>query len=523
MADYSSVPHAPGCYMFSDKRERIIYVGKAKDLQKRVGSYFQKRGHDAKTELLVSQIYGIDFIVTTNEIEALILENNLIKKNQPKFNISLKDSKRYAYLMLTDEKFPRLLLARKRQGKGRFFGPFVSAQERDYVRSFVIKAFKIRTCKKMPKRPCLRFHIDLCKAPCIGNISLEDYNARVHDASRVLKGRTDSIIRSLNSRMKQHSESMEYELALEIREQVRGLEYLAQRQMMERQEKHDEDVINFIEKGGDVFLALFNVLHGTMLSKHEYTFAAHGDYLEEFIVQYYSEHPIPKVIIVPIQLDGALEGFLSSKAGRNVRLQVPLKGEKKMLLDLVYRNVEMTFFSEQLKLEALMKALRLQEMPKVIECFDISHLSGTFIVGSMVQFRGGKPDKSNYRRFRVRTVEKIDDFASIFEVVRRRYRRLMDERSQMPNLIVIDGGKGQLSAALEALSSIEVKIPVISLAKRLEEIFVPGLVFPIRLDKKDKALQFLQQVRDEAHRFAISYNRLLRSKGIRESQSRSQP
>jgi len=514
MIDTGEIPHEPGCYLYKDKRGRIIYIGKAGDLKKRVSSYFTKNNHDAKTEQLVSVIDSVDFIVTENETEALVLESNLIKKHQPKYNVNLKDSKRYAYLQLTDEEYPRLLLARKRDNKGRFFGPFVSAAEREYVRNLVIKTFHIRTCKRLPKKPCLRFHIKLCKAPCVGLVSKESYNSEIAIAQMVLRGRVKELIKKLETKMQRFSEGQLYEHAMEAREQINALIYLNERQNMERQKKYDEDVINFVVRDDVVYLSLFNVHRGMLHNKQEYIFDATPEFLNDFLMQYYDEHDIPKELILPKKIDTVLHSYLERKLGQRLRINVPQKGEKKQLLTLVSKNIDMSFFGDLEKVQALQKAVKLQDPPEVIECFDISHISGSATAGSMVQFRNGKPDKSNYRRFRIETVDGVDDFKALQEVVRRRYVRLKKENAPFPDLIVIDGGKGQLSACMQILTKLELKIPMISLAKRFEEIYFPGLSIPLRLDKKGVALRYLQQIRDEAHRFAIKYNRLLRSKEL---------
>jgi excinuclease ABC subunit C len=284
---------------------------------------------------------------------------------------------------------------------------------------------------------------------------------------------------------------------------------------MERQKKYDEDIINYLIREGKVYLTLFNIHHGMLLNKKEFVFDDQEDLLDNFIKQYYSENEIPKEIIIPKITDPSISDFLSKLKGSSVRIVAPKKGEKKELLELVKKNIEISNFGDIEMLEALKNKLKMNETPYVIECFDISHLSGTSTVGSMVQFRNAKPDKSNYRRFKIRSVVGIDDFAAINEVVRRRYSRLKNEGTEMPNLIVIDGGKGQLKAAMDALRKLDVRIPIISIAKRLEEIYVPGRDAPFRWSRKDKALQIIQKIRDEAHRFAIKYNRLLRSREIR--------
>lgn len=506
------IPSSPGCYFFLDESKKIIYVGKAKDLRKRVTNYFTKKDHDHKTQIMIEQIKGYDFIATNTEVEALILENNLIKKNSPKYNIDLKDSKRYAYLELTNEKFPRLIIARKTKSDGKLYGPFTSGQKRDYIMDFLIKNFKIRTCSVLPKKPCLRYHIGLCDAPCVGLIDEKDYMENIKAAEMVLNGKTHEIIKMLEVKMKEYSKNKNYESAQVIKNKIEALEYLEEKQNMERQKKYDEDVINYVVKQNKVHLILFNVHRGILENKRDFEFDFKDNFFEEFIVQYYSENPIPQEIIVPEEVDNSLEEYLTKIKGKNVKFNVAKKGEKKDLLELVLKNIELNFFIDEEKLVDLQKRLNMQNTPKVIECFDISHLSGTSTVASMVQFRNAKPYKQNYRRFKIRSVSGIDDFASIAEVVRRRYKKLIAENQRMPDLIIIDGGIGQLNFALNELKKLNLKIPIISIAKQFEEIYTPEKEKPLKLDKTTSALKLIQNIRDEAHRFAIKYNRLLRSK-----------
>lgn len=514
--ELSKIPNNPGCYLFLDKDKNIIYIGKAKNLHKRVSSYFNKKDHDEKTKVMLSQVDTIDFIVTNSEVEALVLENNLIKKNFPKYNINLKDSKRYAYLEIVNEKFPRLLVARKTKSDGKLFGPFTSGANRDYVKEILTKTFKIRTCNKLPKKPCLRYHLGLCYAPCAGKQSEEDYNKNIRAVEAVLKGNTRHIIKNLGRAMQNSANVQDYELALKYRDQINSLKILEEKQNMERQKKYDEDIINYVINKGQIHLMLFNINKGTLENKQEFEFEENEEFLEEFLIQYYSENSVPGELILPDKISGAIGEFLRSKRGKKLVVNVPQKGEKKELLDLVKKNIEIQLFGDTDKLEELKNRLDLQDTPLVIECFDISHLGGTATVGSMVQFRNAKPDKSNYRRFKIKTVEGIDDFAAMGEVIRRRYFRLLQNKESFPNLVLIDGGAGQLHSAIEELEKLGIKVPIIALAKKEEEIYVPGKKMPIKLDKKNKGLLLLTSIRDEAHRFAIKYNRLLRSKKLRE-------
>ncbi|RXE55265.1 excinuclease ABC subunit C [Methanoculleus taiwanensis] len=514
MIDRARIPEDPGCYLFSDSEGAVIYVGKAKNLKKRVSSYFQKRDLDAKTRRMVETAVSVDFIVTDTEVEALLLENTLIKKHRPKFNIDLKDSKGYAYIRVTDEPFPRIHISRTMTGTGSFYGPFVSARERDEVLRLLKTTFRLRSCRQLPKRACLRSHIGSCSAPCIGKITEEEYGERVRRAEAVLKGDIVGLIQHLRVEMAERAAGDEFEKALELRDQIAALERLTERQNVQRQKTYDEDVINYIVSEGTVYLMLFNVHTGMLAEKHEFVFEYAEGFLEEFLARYYAEREPPKELILPEPVDESIAGYLTHLRGNRVRTTVPQRGEKKKLLDLVRKNIEIGFFGDRIKLEALRELLNLSKIPTVIECFDISHLAGTAMVGSMVQFRDGRPDKRNYRRFRIRSVKGIDDFAAMAEVVRRRYARQKDEGRELPDLIVIDGGKGQLSAATAELGNLGLVIPIIGIAKREEEIYVPGESDPLPLNRREKASLFIQEIRDEAHRFALAYHKTLRKKAM---------
>lgn len=512
MIDISLIPTSPGCYLYSDKKN-IIYIGKAKNLKKRVSSYFN-RNLDSKTNALVKNISKVDFIATNSEVEALILENTLIKKHQPKYNINLKDSKQFACLAITDELYPRLVLDRKHEGEKRF-GPYTSGQMRDELKELLIKTFKVRTCSKLPKKECLRYHIGLCSAPCIKAITEKQYLESVRNIELVLKGKTKDLIVELTNSMKQYAKEEKFELALENRKQIEALNWLEERQNMIRQKGYDEDIINYVKKDDKIYIILFNVHKGILENKQSFILNTTDidksqDIFEEFILRYYTEEKVPKEIILPHDINNSIIEAVNNIRKTNLRIMVPKIGEKKHLLELVNKNIELQFFASDTALYELQRYLKLQNLPEIIECFDISHLAGTNTVASLVQFRQGIPDKSNYRRFKIKSVQGIDDFASIAEVVKRRYTRLLNETQRMPDLIVIDGGKGQLHAALDELRKLELRIPIISIAKKLEEIYVPGLPYPINIPPRTKALKILQRIRDEAHRFAIDYNKKLR-------------
>jgi len=514
MFDLKKIPNNPGCYIFKDKRNIVIYVGKAKNLKKRIKTYFQGKNLDKKTQYMIEKINNLDYFVTDNEVEAFILENTLIKRYQPQFNIRMKDAKSHSYIKITDEKYPRIVIARRKVGKGRYFGPFVSANERDYILHFIKKTFKLRTCKKLKKKPCLRNQINLCEAPCVGLISEKDYNSKIYKIKKILSGKTNDLIKELELEMKKLSEKKKFEQAIKTRNEIQSLKNLQERQNVKREKKYDEDIINYLKKDEEIYLLLFNVYKGTLFNKKEFIFSYNDDFFEEFIIQYYSENKIPKEVIIPKKIGQSVKLFLEKKRGNNVKITIPNKGEKKQLIDLVLKNIQVTFFSNFEKIKSLQETLKLNNPPEIIECFDISHLSGTSTVGSMIQYRLGKPDKNNYRRFKIKTVDGIDDFTAIAEIVRRRYTRLKNEKQKLPDLIIIDGGRGQLNFSYKELEKLNLNIPIISIAKKFEEIYIPGKINPLKLDKKDKALQYIQEIRNETHRFAIKYNRLLRKKEL---------
>jgi len=522
MIDPSTLPGNPGCYLFSDENGTIIYVGKAKNLKKRVTSYFQKTDQDQKTRNLVTRIASVSVMVTNTETEALLLENNLIKKHQPKYNIDLKDAKRFAYIELTRDPFPRIGFARRTSaGDATYFGPFVSASERDAVLRVIKRVFTLRSCKKMPKRACLRHHMKSCSAPCIGLISQEDYQKQVERVTALLKGKSGELLATLRSEMAERSAAQDYEGALVLRNQIAAIEHLSERQHVERPKETDQDVIAYTIADDTVYLMVFSVEKGLLSGKQEYSFDNHEDFFEEFLVQYYADRKPPAELILPHKVDEALSGYLSEQKGRNVQVTVPKIGEKKKMLELVEKNIEHSFLKNDLKVKDLQATLDLPDPPEVIECFDISHLSGTSMVGSMVQFRSGIPDKKNYRRFKIKTIEGVDDVASIAEVVKRRYHRLIEENTDLPDLIILDGGKGQLSAAQEVLQGLDLGIPLIAIAKKDEDVYLPGEMLPRRLDPKGMALRYIQEIRNEAHRFAIAYHKLLRGKKMTGDCSRS--
>ncbi len=493
-SEISFLPESPGCYLFKNKENEIIYVGKAKNLKKRVSSYFQKRDLDPKTAVLVSQIKDIDLFVTKSEVEALLLENSLIKKYYPHFNLDLKDSRRYAYLLLHPDALPWIEVVRSREEKGIYYGPFVSGVMRTLVLEVITRNFRILTKKPSPR---LKKIIDPIS-----------YSQRVTQAKKILEGKVDDLIKELEAKMKDSSSKTFYEYALTLRNQISALKSLKEKQRIEMHRSVDAHILNYKVINNEVFLLLFSIRKGVLEEKQAYTFTFYENFLNEFLVQYYDVAPIPAEVVVPHEVDPALEEYLTQKGRRKVSFIIPQKGEKKELLDLVSENINSTFFAGSESVLALQKLLNLEKIPRVIECFDISHLSGTNTVASMVCFKNGLPAKSFYRKFKIKAKANSDDYLAMKEVIQRRYFGSLSKSLDFPDLIVIDGGLGQLNAALSVLK----KGTVISLAKRFEEVYVPGKEEPLRADKKNKGLQLLQAIRDEAHRFAITFQRSLRNK-----------
>ena len=501
MKDLSHIPQDPGCYLFKDENGKVIYVGKAKNLKKRVSNYFQKRDHDPKTAMLVTKIASIDFIITSTEVEALILENNLIKKYYPQYNIDLKDSRRYAYLKLHhEEDYPFLETLRKKEGPGEYYGPFVSGSIRKYVVDILRRNFKIFL--KKPSKKARSF------------IPKEEYVENVARAKKILSGRVDDVVEELSKEMLLSSKRGLYEHALTRRNQIHALESLKEKQMMELKRQVDAHVMNYVVSEGKMYLLVFSLRKGILEGKQRFVFTFREGILEEFITQFYTTIEVPKIIIIPEKLDSFIQAYLEKIRGNKVEILCPEKGEKKKLLDLVLKNVQATFFSGLESVIDLGTHLSIGKIPRHIECFDISHLGGTNTVASMVTFIDGKPDTSKYRKFKLRTVEGIDDFKSMKEVIERRYTKSLSESMELPDLIVIDGGKGQLSSALAILEEHNLHIPIIGLAKRLEEVFTPRNSDSIRLPASSKGLLLLRAIRDEAHRFAITYQKNLRSKSF---------
>lgn len=536
-AKLRGLPDSPGVYMMKNAAGRIIYVGKAKNLKNRVRSYFHSKEHDIKTQAMVSHIDDLDYIVVTTEREAFMLENNLIKRYEPLYNIELKDSRGYPYIRITAEAYPRLELARRYAKDGQYFGPYLSNSMANDLLDLVNDIYPMRTCRQKldkPKknaRPCMRYMLKKCSAPCVGAVSQEEYALMAKGAADLLGGSPDEIIARLEQNMLKASEKQQYERAAELRDRIGTVKKLYQQQKVVLAEGDHDVIAAALKDGYAVICALYvrsGRLIGTDIKEYPEVGAIGIDQLiSQYIASRYSkESPMCSVLLVEAA-EGreALEEYLSASARRKIKLLTPRKGDKKKLLDMAKANAQERMnksFERQAAMRArreagltqLKEALGLAKWPERIECFDISHIQGTDTVASMVVLLNGVPAPKEYRRFKIRQ-DQNDDFLSMREVISRRYKRLAQGSegfSDPPDLIVIDGGKGQLSSACEILSELGLSIRAIGLAKRMEEVFVPNESLPLELEANSPGVLLLQTIRDEAHRFAITYHRSLRNK-----------
>jgi len=506
------VPVDPGVYLFKDENGEILYIGKAKNLRSRVRSYFSISDQTAKTQHLVSKVRIIDWIIVHNEVEALLLENKLVKQHSPKYNIDLKDAKTFAYIALSREPYPRVLTSRKVSRRLESYGPYTDGFTRQDLTRLVVRVFKLRVCRKLPKRVCLSFHIGLCTGPCVGKVSREQYEEQVEEARSFLRGDYAQTIELLSSQMQVASQEQKYERALELRNQIASIRLLMDRQIVDTERRFDQDVMVFRNYGEKVLIVQMGVRKGVLLGKKEFSIDLQPNIEQEFLKAFYTANQLPREILLnqPCWVDrrekAAMEEFFSTKRGAPVSLAVPKRGNRLSLVRLAEKNIESNL-DEDSALVDLETALNLPAVPHIIECFDVSNLGREHIVSGMVRFTDGKPDKSNYRRFRMRTVIEQDDLASMNEVVTRRYKRLMDEKASMPDLVIVDGGPGQITAAKTAMHLLGLQLPLIGLAKKNEEIYLSDESNPRRFDKNSRMMLLLQQIRDAAHNFSIGYNR----------------
>lgn len=528
------LPEKPGVYLMHDAEGKVIYVGKAVVLKNRVRSYFRNlASHTPKVKAMVAKIAEIETIVTSSEVEALILECNLIKKYRPRYNISLKDDKTYPYLKVTvQEDFPRLLVTRRQSRDGaKYYGPYADAGAMHATVKLLRSMFPLRTCRKMnPDRPCLNYHIKRCLAPCAGHIGRSEYQQMIKSVCMVLDGRTTELERDLKRAMQEAAENYAFEEAARLRDQLQAVERLNETQKAVTNNGGDMDIIGFGKDMTGLCLQIFFVRKGKLMGRDNFFLEDAGDTSDEvitaFIKQYYNEATfVPHEIVVPYLPEAAeqqlIENWLAEKAQRKVVLLLPQRGVKKQLLELANTNAvklleerlrkgNLSLTSDVQAAEELQHILGVEHSLARMDCFDISHTQGTETVASMVVFCNGSPSKKDYRKYKIVSAEgKPDDFKSMKEVVYRRYKDYED----LPSLVIIDGGKGQLSSALEVIRGLGLaELPVVSLAEREEEIFIPHQSKSIVLDRDSVALKLIQRIRDEAHRFAITYHRKLRSK-----------
>ncbi|MGB4735754.1 MAG: excinuclease ABC subunit UvrC [Bacillota bacterium] len=539
------LPDRPGVYVMKDSSGRVIYVGKASSLRNRVRSYFQSSaGLSKRIQVLIDRIADFEYIVTDSEVEALILENNLIKKHRPGFNVRLRDDKTYPFIKITlAEDFPRVIVTRRVEPDGsRYFGPYTDVGAMRETLRFLRRLFAIRSCsreisetKPRKMRPCLNYHIKQCLSPCSGRISKEAYMELINRIILFLEGHQDEVVRSLKEEMQAASDALDFERAASIRDAVRAIERVAERQKVVLASSSDIDVIGYFRDEGDACALVFFVRSGKLMGRERFFISdtaevSDSEILTAFIKQYYSEASfIPDEVLLPMKPhdEEAISMWLREKKGRKVSIRVPKRGDKKQLVSMATDNARLSLEEEKLKamqdamvkdaaLLELKEVLELPRLPRRIEAFDISTIQGSHAVGGMVVFESGRPVKSAYRRFKIKTVDGQDDYGMMHEIISRRYRRIVEQggtRNQVPDLIIIDGGRGQLNAGLRALAQVGAEdIPTISLAESHELIFVDGRDEPIALPEDSKALLLLRRIRDEAHRFAVSYHRQLRTK-----------
>lgn len=525
----SHFPREPGVYLMKDSSGKIIYVGKAKVLVNRVRSYFTGE-KDVKTSVLIKKVAQIDYIITQNEYEALILENNLIKRWKPRYNINLKDGKTYPVIRITADEYPRVFRTRRIvQDGSEYFGPYPDVGSIDTYLELIERLFPLRKCRgplKHRDHPCLYFHIGRCAAPCAGRISRDDYLEHVDQIRKLLSGETETLLGGLRKRMHAAAENLRFEHAAELRDSIEAIETLQAKQQVVDSDLDARDYVASTSKEELATFVVFQMRNGKLLGSDIYrthSYATEEEDLQQFLIQYYDarRHP-PVKLFFPIPIEtSVIEGYFRDKLEAQVQISTPDEGRDASIMRMAIENARQDLEKRirergnRPALEELQSILKLPRVPMRIEGFDIAQLSGKHTVASMVSFREGVPDKGQYRRFHVKTLDgAIDDFASMREVVARRYTRVANEEVPAPDLILIDGGKGQLSAAGGVLEALGLSIPLIGLAKRNEEIFVPGRSDPILLPFGSAPLRVIQSVRDEAHRFATGFNQRLRKKDI---------
>lgn len=540
------VPELPGCYIYYDKDGNVIYVGKAKVLKRRVYSYFHRQHDSAKLRVMVPQIEKLEYIITDSELEALILESHLIKKHKPKYNVLLKDDKKYPYFLITDEEFPRITVVRKKNMNpdlGRYYGPYTDIRAMYSTLEFLKRIFPLKQCKtpKFKSRPCLYYHIGRCMAPCMKMVSSEEYKALIAKVEMFLTGKQSELIKALKEQMQKYAAEEQFEKAARMRDSFLDLEKTLERQKVVYENTgKNEDIISFVYENGIFALVILLIREGRLIDKKDFIYYEEGsevsEYFEAFFREYYGslrqEFP-DKIVSAALEDLGDKElyqDWLKMLAGKGVKISYGKTKNGKELVELAKKNA--THLLEKAKLEQLskiredfnevgsylMEKLKLNNFPRRIECYDISHIQGTNTVASMVVFYDGMSKKSAYKRFKVKSTEgKPDDFMSMKEVLSRRLSKMGEKNWEKPDLIIIDGGKGQLSSVMQIVDEFGISdIDFVSLAKREEEVFLPNNPKSVMLPRQSQALYLFQRIRDEAHRFAITYHRLLRSKALKK-------
>ncbi len=529
-AEITKLPDKTGVYVFKGKE--VLYVGKASNIRERVNNHIQASRTNPRERQIVTNAEKIDYIVTPSEVEALIEENILIKLHKPRYNIRLSDDKTYPYLRLSNEEYPTLSIVRRpKKDQSKYFGPYADVGSMRASLKTLRRLFPVRTCKKdltkRTRRPCLYYHIGLCSGPCAGKITKEDYHDLVKALTLVLEGRADNVLKDLNTQMRDAAAKMEYERAARLRDQINALQKTTSQVQIVLPQPQDLDVAALARRGSDSCVQVLQIKEGRLVSSESFEVTATAedrdqDILEPFLKQYYAGRVLlPPEIVIPKPLADVetIGKWLSTKRGAPVTLTASRTGAKRSLVTLALENAK-THIDEKIKkmekirkgLEDLQKILHLSAQPTLIECFDVSTLQGRSSVGSMVTFKDGNPWKKGYRRFKIKTIVGQDDPAMIGELVFRRYRRRLEEKAGLPDLVIVDGGVTQMNAASHSLTQLGVELPVIGLAKELENVYIKDVKGLIRLPQDSEALHILQRVRDEAHRFAIAYHRKLREK-----------
>ena len=548
------IPDKSGVYFMKDEKNNIIYIGKAKSLKKRVNSYFTKSNKDVKTTALVEHIADFDYIITENEVEALIFEAEMIRKHKPHYNILLKDQKSFPFVAITNERFPRIIKARNvinKENANKFrnyYGPYVESEKVNNIVKFMTDNFKFRRCKldfplKRPIRPCLYYHIGKCSAPCANLITEEDYDKTVEEASMILDGGIDKLVSNLKKEMESYAKKLEFEKAKDIRDKIDTLKSINVEQNIYIQENDDMDILGIYGEKGNYIIVILSVKDGRLADRKDFSLkdssnlsslnndnnSIYSDIVSAFFSQYYIyANLIPNTILTEVKINDitVIKDYLKKISGKAVKIK--FDETKKGLINIANNNAKHLFEEKilvkeiPLGINRLKEIFKLSKTPNIIESFDIAHIQGAYTMAGMVRFVNGISDNKNYRLFNIKTVEGIDDFASIKEAVYRRYKRLKEEKLKFPDLILIDGGRGQLNSAIEALKELEIKgQPIMALAKKFEEIYLPNREEPVLLEDNEPARLFLQKVRDETHRFVNTSHGKKRSREMIRSELES--